>query len=231
MKSRDIICDSGALISLTSGCLDNLLYFFAENYHVRFVIPPSVEYETVTRPLESNLRKYLFSAVRIKDAINDGIIVKVDAQLADKTRKLMNAANNMFYLKGKPFRLIQTGESEMLVLAKELGIEYILIDERTTRMLIEAPLKLKEHLEHEFAVTVMVNKTNLKYLTPEISSLRAIRSSELVMLAYEKGYFRNFQKLKKEALEAALYKMKYSGCSISFDEIHAYVNSIARSGD
>lgn len=225
MRSRDIICDSGALISLTAGCLDNLLYFFAENYHVRFIIPPSVEYETVTRPLQSDLRKYLFSAIRIKDAIEDGVIIKIDAKLAEQARRLMNAANNMFYIRGKPMHLIQLGESEMLALSKELGIEYILIDERTSRMLIEAPLRLKEHLESEFGVNVMVNKDNLKQLMTEISPLRAIRSSELVMLAYEKGYFSNFKNLQREALEAALYKMKYSGCSISFDEISSYLNS------
>jgi hypothetical protein len=226
MKTRDILCDSGSLISLTAACLDHLLYFFHENYHVRFIIPPSVEAESVTRPLESNLRKYLFSAVRIKNAIEDGVVVKVDADISAQTTKLMDAANNLFFARGKPLRLIQQGETEMVALAKTLGVEYILIDERTTRMLIEAPLKLKEHLEQEFGVNIMVNKDNLKFLTSEISPLRALRSSELVMLAYEKGYFKNFQKLQRDALEAALYKIKYSGCAISYDEINSYLGSV-----
>ena len=225
MKTRDILCDSGSLISLTAACLDRLLYFFHENYHVRFIIPPSVEYESVRRPLETNLRKYLFSAIRIKNAIEDGVIVKVDADVAAQTTKFMDAANNMYFARGKPLRLIQQGETEMVALAKTLGVEYVLIDERTTRMLIEAPLKLKEHLEKEFSVNIMVNKDNLKFLTSEISPLRALRSSELVMLAYEKGYFRNFQKLQREALEAALYKIKYSGCAISYDEINSYLGT------
>ncbi len=228
MKTRDVLCDSGALISLTAACLDHLLYYFHENYHVRFIIPPSVEYESVRRPLESNLRKYLFSAIRIKNAIDDGVVVKVDANVGDQTDKFMNAANNMFFARGKPLRLIQQGETEMVALAKVLGIEYILIDERTTRMLIEAPLKLKEHLEDEFNVNIMVNKDNLKFLTSEIAPLRALRSSEMVMLAYEKGYFKNFQKLQREALEAALYKIKYSGCAISYDEINSYMGSAAQ---
>lgn len=226
MKTRDILCDSGSFISLTSGCLDNLLYFFAESHGVRFVIPPSVEYETVTRPLQSNLRKYLFSAIRIKDAIDDGVIVKVDAKVADDARRIMNAANNAFYIRGKPIQLIQFGESEMLALARALGIEYILIDERTARLLIEAPFRLKEHLETEFKVNVMVNKENLRFLASQISGLHAMRSSELVMLAYEKGYFKNFKNLQKEALEAALYKIKYAGCSISYNEIDDYLKSV-----
>jgi hypothetical protein len=46
------------------------------------------------------------------------------------------------------------------------------------------------------------------------------------MLAYEKGYFKSFGRLQTEALEAALYKVKYSGCSISFDEIMDYVSRV-----
>jgi hypothetical protein len=224
--AKDILCDSGVLISLTAGCLDSVLNFFTESHGVRFIIPPSVEYETVTRPMQSNLRKYLFSAMRIKDAIEDGVVAVVDAKLESETNRIMAAANNLFYVNGSPVRLIQYGESEMLALGRELGIEYILIDERTGRLLIEAPFRLKEHLETEFRMNVMVNKTSFRELSSRISTFKALRSSELVMLAYEKGYFKSFGRLQTEALEAALYKVKYSGCSISFDEIMDYVSRV-----
>jgi len=220
---REVLCDSGSLISLTASCLDNILYFFAENAHLKFVIPPSVEYETVKRPLEANTRKHLFSAIRIKDAIEDGVVVVVDAKVENEAKRIMDSANSMFYIKGKPLRLIQFGESEMLALARELSVDTIMLDERTARLLIEAPFRLKEHLEKEFNVNVMVNKSTYRELSSRISALSAIRSSELVMLAYEKGYFKNFVNLEDEALEAALYKMKFAGCSISFDEIAQYM--------
>ncbi len=220
---RDVICDSGVLISLTAGCLDSMLYFFSERHDVRFIIPPSVEYETVTRPLYNGLRKHLFSAVRIKDAIDDGVVEVIDAKVADETRRIMGHANTLFYVKGKALRLIHYGESEMLALALATGVDNILVDERTTRMLIEAPFRLKEHMESEFGVNVMINKGSYRELSSRISQLKALRSSELVMLAYENGYFKSFSRLQREALEAALYKMKYSGCSISFDEITGYL--------
>ncbi|MEW6749035.1 MAG: hypothetical protein AB1295_04985 [Candidatus Micrarchaeota archaeon] len=222
--TRDILCDSGVLISLTSTCLDNLLYHFSEKHDVKFVVPPSVEYETVTRPLFNGLKKHMFSAIRIKEAIDDGVVAVVDAKVEDQAKRLMNAANSMFYVKGKPIRLIQFGESEMLALAPELGIDNILVDERTTRMLIEAPFRLKEHLESEFNVNVMVNKTHFKALASRLAGLNVLRSSELVMLAYEKGFFKSFKRLQREALQSALYKMKYSGCSISYDEISEYLS-------
>ncbi|MBN1169972.1 hypothetical protein JXA56_03025 [Candidatus Micrarchaeota archaeon] len=223
---KDVLVDAGVLISLTSSCLDNMLYFFAEKHKVRFIIPPSVEQEVVGRPLQSKIKRYLFSALRIQAAIDDGIIVVVDAEVKEKTAKLMKAANNLFYIKGKPLHLIDPGESEMLILAKELGVEYILIDERTTRMLIEAPLKLKDHLADEFKVNVIVNKKNFQYLTAEISALRALRTSELVMLSYENGYFLDFQSLQPAILEAVLYKIKYAGCSVGFREIKEYLNEV-----
>lgn len=226
MKTRDVIVDAGVLISLTSGCLDNLLYFFHEKYGLRFIIPPSVEREVIGRPLNERIRKYLFSAIRIKNAIDDGVVVVVDANTEAKTKELMDKANNLFFARGKPLRLIHMGEAEMLVLAKEVGVEYILIDERTTRMLIEAPIPLKDHLAGEFKVNVMVNKKNLQSLVADISPLRAIRTSELVMLAYEKGFFKNYGDLQRDALEAALFKIKYSGCSIGFGEIKEYLSGV-----
>jgi hypothetical protein len=224
--TRDVICDSGVLISLTSACLDNLLYFFSENHKVRFIIPPSVEYEAVDKPMQADLRKHLFSAIRIKNAINDGVVTVVDAKVENEARKIMSSANSMFYMKGKPLHLLHYGESEMLALARELGVDNILIDERTSRMLIEAPFKLKEHMEKEFQINVMVNKNSFKEMASRISSLKTIRSSELVMLAYENGYFKSFEKLQSEALTAALYKIKFSGCSISFDEINSYLSMV-----
>ncbi|MBU0526918.1 hypothetical protein KKE92_00400 [Candidatus Micrarchaeota archaeon] len=226
MQKRDVIVDAGVLISLTSSCLDNLLYFFAEKHNLRFIIPPSVENEAVTVPLKKNIRKYLFSAIRIKNAIDAGVVVVVDAKLTDDTKNLMNLANNIFFARGRPLRLIHMGESEMLILAKQLGVEYILMDERTTRILIEAPILLKEHFEKEFHVNIMVNQKNLQKLTNEIGPLRTLRTSELVMLAYEKGYFKSFEALEKNVLEAALYKIKYSGCSIGFKEIKEYMSGV-----
>ena len=136
MKMHDIICDSGALISLTASSLDNILYFFAHKYNVRFIIPPSVEFESIEHPIQSSLRQYLFSAMRIKRAMNDCVISKVDAEITEQAKRLMQAANNLFYVRGKALHLIDMGEAEVISLGKAIGVEYILLDERTTRLLI-----------------------------------------------------------------------------------------------
>jgi len=227
MKQKDIICDSGIFISLTSSCLIDLLYYFSKKYHVRFIIPPAVEEEMILYPINKKVKRYLFSAIRIQDAVNDGVITKIEKKETNsEADRIMNYANNLFYMRGKPIKLIQKGEAETIALAIELGVDNLLVDERTTRLLIEAPFSIKKHLEHEFKINVMVNRKNMNELSGKISNLNVIRSSELVSVAYENGYFNKYQNMRKNSFEAALYKIKFSGCSIGFDEIREYLKRV-----
>jgi len=162
--------------------------------------------------------------LRLKRAIEDDVIsvVGVD-ELADESKHLLNIGNAILYARGKPLHLIDLGETEMIVLAREIGAENVLLDERTTRMMIEAPFKLKEHLEEELGVNIMVNKTNLTEFSKYTTGLSAFRSSELLILAYENGFLNKYGEHAKEMLEAALYAFRFSGCSISFNEITSYL--------
>ena len=227
MKSKDIVCDSGSFISLTNSCLAETVYYFARKHHVRFIIPPAVEEEAVIYPLKKGIKRYMFSAVKIKYAINDGILIKVKKDgISELAKKIMNLANNLFYMRGKPIRLVHIGEAETLALAIELGVDNLLLDERTTRMLIEAPFTIKKHLEQEFKINVMVNKKNMTELSDMLGNMNVIRSSEIIAIAYEYGFFGKYKDVEREAYEAALYKIKFSGCSIRFDEIKEYLKRV-----
>ncbi len=227
MKTKDLVCDTSSFISLTSSCLLEIIYFLTEKCKVRFIIPPGVEDEAILYPMSKGIKKYLFSAIRIKDAINDGVIIRTEEERTVLEAELiMKLANNLFYMRGKPITLIQRGESEMLALALELDVKNILVDERTTRLLIEAPFKLKDHMEEEFGVNVMVNRHNMEELSKRIGNMSVIRSSELVILAYEYGFFDKYQNMEKTALEAALYRIKFSGCSIGFGEIEQCLSQV-----
>ncbi|MEM2908831.1 MAG: hypothetical protein QW590_00755 [Candidatus Bilamarchaeaceae archaeon] len=224
---KTIVCDSGALISLTTSCLTEILYIFKKKYNVSFIIPPAVEEETVLYPMRRRIKEFLFSAVKIKDAINDGVItVMTTERLKQNTERLIKLANNMFYAQGKSINLLHTGETEVLALAGEIGTETILVDERTTRLLLETPFRLKEHMEEEFGVNIMINRNSFEEFSKYVAGLDAIRSSELAMLAYEIGYFNKYQGMEKEAAEAALYKIRFAGCSIRFDEIATYLKLV-----
>lgn len=226
-KTKDIVCDSGSFISLTSSCLSETVYFLAKKHNVRFIVPPAVVSEAVDYPLNKGIKRYMFSAIKIKYAINDGILLKVQGtNTNNEAKRIMELANNLFYIRGKPLRLVQIGEAETLALALELGVENLLMDERTTRLLVEAPFSIKEHLEQEFKINVMVNRKNMTELSDKIGRFNVIRSSEIVAVAYEYGFFGRYKDVEKEAYEAALYKVRFSGCSIGMNEIREYLKQV-----
>ena len=223
---KEIVCDSSSLISITDTGLDEILGFLSKEFTVRFILPSSVEWETITKPLESDLKQYAFSAWKIKHLIDSSVLKRTEPLPAASVDEVLSIANNLFYIRGKPLTLLQRGEAEMIALAKKLGVSRLLVDERTTRMLIEAPFKMKEHMQEEFAVNMMINKTNLERFSAMCQGLEVIRSSELIILAYEYGFFDSFGADKKKVLEGALYKIKYSGCSIAFSEIAHFVKEM-----
>lgn len=223
MKGSYVICDSSSLISLTSSCLENLMYFFKDNFGTRFIMPKSVEHESVERPLSFKTKVHWFSALRIKDMINDGTMEIVSDGLKDETRELLQLGNKIFYARGKPVNILHLGETEMLALANKLNVDAVLMDERTTRVLVEEPLVLRDHLQEEFGTNIMVNKKALSDFSSKMREVSVMRSTELLYVAYEHGFLGNFEGIEAEAAEAALYKLKYSGCAISFRELEGYL--------
>lgn len=222
MKKKYLLCDSSSLISLSDSCLDSLLYFFRDNFGVKFIIPKSVEYEAVLRPLSMRTKVYCFSAIRIKDMINDDVIEVIDADIAEETRKLMDLGNSIFYAHGKPLKILHLGETGMIALAKSLQVNSLLMDERTTRILLEDPVSLAKHFQDEFHTNVMVNRQKLSEFSSRAGKMDVIRSTELVYMGARQGFFEPFGELESQAAEAALYKLKYSGCAVSFKELKEY---------
>ena len=215
-----VICDASSLISLSDTCYLNILKLFKKQ--VRFIIPRIVEYEAITRPMK--IRQYSLHAHRLRRLIknkNMDIIEDNTTLLND----IMNTGNNIFYRKGKSIHLIDKGECGMIACTIERDIRYMLIDERTTRTLVEAPDVLKKHFEKEFHVHITTNIENLEKFTQMTKNLKILRSSELVIFAYKKGYFDSFSD-PKTVLKSALYRLKYTGCSLSFEEIDDYISSV-----
>ncbi len=219
-----ILCDSSSLITLVDSCYLDMFYYLNRKYKIDFIIPPYVREEIIEKPLSIKMRAYELSALRMKEAINDNVFIEVDAQTKEETDDLLKIANNIFFVRGKPIHLIDKGETDMLVLASKLNIDTLLIDERTTRLLIEAPFKLKEHLEKELNVNVMMDKKNYDKFKELVKGMKIIRSVEILLLSYELGYFNNINIDKRNIVNASLYKLKYNGCAISFDEIEQIIH-------
>jgi len=221
LSGQSMVCDASSLISLTDSCFVGSLYFLKKKYKGRFLIPPSVEYECVTNPMR--LRAHALHALRLKLAIKDGIIDVVEPKSQKRAYEIRWLSNSIFYVDGAPLRLLHEGEAEVLALSLDAGVENLLMDERTTRMLCEDPESLRVHLEAEFKKPVSTDEGNLSAFSRAVRGMRFFRSSELLLLAAEKGFFKDYRELEQETVEAALYRLKYAGCAVGFGEIDGYL--------
>jgi predicted nucleic acid-binding protein len=225
MKSGDIICDSSSLISLADSCLLPTLKTIKEHLDGKIYISKRVEYESILHPME--IPEYALAALRLRQAVKDGIITLVDTRRAAVAmREIMGHANRTYTIAGRPMRIIQEGEAEMLALAQELGIPNILMDERTTRMLSEAPEEMRAHYEKEFGKEVRMNDGEVSWFRNLTRGMRVFRSSEIAVAAYEFGHFKEYGDMETKMLEASLYALKFNGCGISFEEIQEFMADV-----
>ncbi|MDD5022804.1 MAG: hypothetical protein PHU63_01415 [Candidatus ainarchaeum sp.] len=222
----DLLCDASSLISLTRNCFSSVLPYLHTNFRINFFISEHVEKEIITHPLNIKTKQYALSAMRLKDLMNKKYLTRIDADIHEKSERILKIANNIFFAKGQPLNIIHLGEVELIALSEHLNLDTLLIDERTTRMLIESPFLYKKHLEKEFKVNIMVNKQNFSLFQNMTQNIKIIRSSELLILAYENGMLDNLKNLKNDMLSAALYGLKYSGCSIKFSEIEKFIKNV-----
>ena len=221
-----ILADSSSLISLTDSCFLDIFHFLNKKKGVELYITPGVEEEIISRPLSIKMKAYALSALRMKRDVEGGQIKKIDANTSELTKRIMDMGNNMFFSRGKPIHLIDLGETDIIASASLLGIKTLLIDERTTRMLIESPFRVKDHLEEELGTSVILNEKNYYSFREIVAPMKVIRSVELLSVAFELGYLDKFGKDKENAFEAALYKIKYSGCAVRFDEIETLIQRV-----
>lgn len=215
--ASSILCDASSLITLTDAGLLGALIMTRQRMRNGLYITATVEDEAINYPMKK--KEYAFSAVRLKRALDTGVF-KIATANSETTNYILETANSVFSIHGRPFHLVHAGEAEMLAAAIDSGIPNILMDERTTRTLLESPSDLRAHLTREFRTSVGVNNAALAEFQGLVGGMSIIRSSEVVAIAYEKRYFKKFKNLEKKAFESALYAIKFKGCAISFEEIN-----------
>ena len=138
---KSIVFDTGPIISLTTNNLLWIIEKLKQRYGGDFIIPREVKYELVNKPIETKIFK--LEALQVNLEINKGNLKVVeDPRIQILKNELMNLANNCFYARGYPIKLVQEGEMAALALAIIFNSEAIVVDERTTRELIESPERL-----------------------------------------------------------------------------------------
>lgn len=215
-----LIFDSGTLINLSMNGFLYILKDLKETMKGKFIITEEVKYEVIDHPL--NIKKFELGAIRIQELLAEGILelpsaLDVNNEEIKRERDLfMSLANTSIEAENKWIEIVSKAEMSCLALSSELSkrkIEnMIAIDERTTRILSEKPENLEKIMEKRFHYPVRAHLEKLK----AFSNFKFVRSSELIYVAYKKG----FLGLKgARALEASLYATKFHGSSISFEEL------------
>jgi len=229
--AKSIVFDTGPIISLATNSLLWLLKPLKDKFRGDFYITAGVKWELVDRPLE--IKKFKFEALMVLSNIKDSTIEVIDEEkVRQQTEKLLDIANHIYKAKGNWINIVHSGEMQALAAAIMMNSSALVVDERTTRVLVEEPERLKDVLEHKLHINLEVNKQNLNDFSRMVKNIKVIRSTELVMIAYEMGLLDKFlpdiQNPKKMLLEGVLWGVKLHGCSISQREIDTLVKIEAK---
>lgn len=208
---KALVFDSSSIITLALNGLTYLLEELKKNFDGKFFISHIVKREIVEKPIE--IKRFELEALTIAKLIENKTIEVMNIP-QNKIDVVLENANSIFMTEGEYIKILHQGESSCIALAKilqEQGYEVTLvIDERTTRMLLEAQENLSMLLERKLHKKVIVKK---KYR----NGFDVIRSAEICFVAYEKGIIKLDS--REKALDALLYATKYKGCAISSEEI------------
>jgi len=214
---KTIIFDSSTIISLATNDLLWILKDLKKYFDGRFVIPESVKIELVDNPFNS--KYYKLEAIMINNYINKGYL---EVYKAIDVENLLDISNKICYADDKNLVILHKAEIEALALASKINADAYSVDERTMRLMIENPFRLRKLLERKLERKISINKENLKKFESMTVKIPIIRSTELALIAYEKGLFKdliNDNVKEKDLVEALLWGLKMRGCSISDKEI------------
>lgn len=215
-----VIFDSGPLINLSMNGLLPILEKLHTLGKIKFMITSYVRAEVCESPLR--IPQFEWGALAINNLIEKKVLELPEAigftqkELDAKTREAMECANHAFRTDNQWVTIVSDAEMSCIALAqlaKAQGHEPLLvIDERTARLLCEAPENIEKLMSHKLHRDV----TSEKSCTHQFQGLSCIRSSELAYVMYKKNLF---QVKHPKTLEALIYATKFKGAAISWDEI------------
>ena len=222
---KALVFDSSTLISITTNNLLNKLKELKKHYNGEFFITKEVRNEIISNPLHT--KRFKLEAIQLANFLANDNLKIYEHDISNKVNYLLTLANSIYKAGDNYIQILHKGEIESLALSALLEADALVIDERTTRLLVEDSLKLKHLLESKLHTKITIDKSNLLYFKKETKNVKVIRSSELMMIAFELNLFQEYDKsklilqnYKKELLEGILWGLRLKGCAISTEEIN-----------
>jgi hypothetical protein len=138
--------------------------------------------------------------------------------------ELYKIANQIYRSKGNFFKIVHNAEMDVLAAAILGKCDAVVIDERTTRLLVENPDELHNMLRENAHCKVFIDQACLNKFSNWTKNIKVIRSVELALVAYEAGILDKYlldpkMESKKMLVESILWGIKLHGCSVSRAEI------------
>ncbi len=223
---KTIIFDTSSIISIATNELIPVFKSLKGKFNGDFIISESVKKEVIDYPLTT--KKFKLEAIMLLDCLTKNYLKLYESNdVRKKAEYLLSLVNEIFKADKDYIRIVDLAEVESLTLAIYLNSEVYVVDERTMRLVIENPKQLAELLAKKLQTKITINNENLKKFKDEVGSVKIIRSTELMTLAYEIGLFDDLigknkiikKDLRPMLLEGLLWGLKLRGCSISQEEI------------
>ncbi len=214
-----LIFDAGPIISMTMNGMLPIIEKLKGIFDGEFILTPHVRKEVVDKPMK--IKKFKLEAIQVNDMIERGVFKMSNAVISNQkldmeTKKILKTTNGVLRTTqtGEKIKIIHDGEASCLAFSNLCGADnVIVIDERTTRMLTEAPQNLETMMEKKLHTSLDAELSLLN----ELKKFKFIRSAELLFIAYKKNLIP--VKKSKELLDALLYGVKFKGAAISSVEI------------
>lgn len=227
-----LVFDTGPIISLAMNNLLWLLEPLQKRFNGEFYIPELVKRELIDRPLQS--KKFKFEALQVQQYVtNDILKIIPDEQIQDYTNKLLDFANHSFTAHNHYIPIVHYGEISALAAACSLKADALVLDERTTRELVERPNMLADLLFKKLHTPVKMNDGNISQFRKSLQPIKIIRSFELAIVAYELGLLEKYLEkeeektipnVRKTLLEGVLWGIKLNGCAVARSEIDEIIS-------
>ncbi|MFH0752721.1 MAG: hypothetical protein V1914_03960 [archaeon] len=221
-----LVFDTSAIISIATNNLLYILKPLKKKYGGDFCLPSAVRAEIIDRPLGS--KKFKLEAIQVLTEVLEGTLSLKD-ESDEEVKRIANLANSIFIAQGNYISILHGGETAVIVLAKRTGAEAVIIDERTTRLMIESPMSVAKLLGKKMHTGIKVNRKNLNAFKDYTKGMIVLRSVELAIIAYDRGLLKRYTRPesknltplnpRRDVLDGLLWGLKLRGCSISPEEI------------
>ncbi|MDD3263886.1 MAG: hypothetical protein PHT94_03245 [Candidatus Nanoarchaeia archaeon] len=226
---RNVFLDSGPIITLATNNLLHLFEDYKKNNELEFYITPEVKKEVVDNPIKT--KKFRLEAYQVLELIKKDIIkiIKITKEDELLTNRLINDINKIYSANAKDVFIAHRGEIEIVAVALNRGKSTLVVDERTTRQLVENPILIANRMENKLHTKIHIDYKLMEDIHKELSFLKVLRSVDLVSRAVELNYFKNFydnKKTGKEFLEGMLWACKLKGCAVMDLEIDEYLKEV-----